>query len=244
MALGLVTYPALVGAFLANSQTSRTDEESFDQLVYPPLETLENPELFGYKPATEAQKRKAQEIVDGTPKGPKPIDIAQSLVDRFYDKEPDAISQWPAPASWNPLIVEFFKATSTPANSDMIPWCAAFANWCIERSRRNGSRSASSQSFLSKDFMQTDDPRAGDLAIFTCYDNSSGKSLGLGHATFFKERLSQNRIKVVGGNQSRDRHSSVICETEFSTTDHDARRHVGDKYVPCTMRLNTYIRIV
>lgn len=248
MALGLMTYPALLSRLLASGQTLDKDqkqsEESFDQLVYPPIGALENPEPFGYKPATEAQKKKAQEIVDGTPKGPRPIDVAQSLVDRFYDKDPDAISQWPAPTSWNPLIVEFFNATSRPANDDMIPWCAAFVNWCLGRCGRIGSRSASSQSFLTKDFKQTDDPKTGDLAIFTCYDKSTGKSLGLGHATFFKKKVTNNKITVVGGNQSVDRHSSIICEKEFVTTDSDARRHVDGKYVLCTIRLNAYIRIV
>jgi uncharacterized protein (TIGR02594 family) len=241
--LGLAGYPLIGGVLPALGQTAEEADLTFDQLIYPPIEALDDPQPFGYKPATEAQKKRAKEIVDGTPKGPRPIDIAQSFVDRFYAKEPEAISQWPAPANWNPLIVDFFGATSYRANNDMIAWCAAFANWCLERSGRTGSRSAASQSFLSKDFKATNDPKPGDLAVFTCYDKASGKSLGLGHVTFFKGTISNTRIRVVGGNQSGDGHSSIISEREFSTVDRDVRRHVGNNYVLCTMKFNTYLQI-
>src|SRR5260370_10507064 len=97
---------------------------------------------------------------------------------------------------------------------------------------KSGTRSASSQSFLSKQFKQTTTPKNGDLIVFTCYDIATNKSLGLGHVTFFKEALPGNKIRVVGGNQSADGHSSVISETTFLTTDTQAHRHVGNKYVP------------
>lgn len=242
LALGLIGYHRLL-VQLAEGQAAGQEPATFDQLVYPPIEALDNPQPFGYEPATEAQKKKARDIADSTPKGPRPIDIAQSFVQRFSVKDPDAISQWPAPASWNPLIVEFFSVTSIRAKNDMIAWCAAFANWCIERSGHNGSRSASSQSFLSRFFQPTNDPTAGDLAIFTCYDKETGKSLGIGHVGFFKERRTNDTITVVGGNQSGDGHFSIISEKQLSTKDVSARRHVSNKYVPCTMRLNTFIKI-
>jgi uncharacterized protein (TIGR02594 family) len=217
--------------------------EPFNQLIYPPIEALDNPEPFGYQPATEDEINKAKLISEQTPKGPRPIDIAQSFVDRFYKSELNAISQWPAPSHWNPLIVEFFSATSYHANNDMIAWCAAFANWCLERAGKSGSRSAASQSFLSKDFEATKNPKPGDLAIFTCYDKASGKSLGLGHVTFFKSKISETYINVVGGNQSGDGHSSIISERPFFVADRDVGRHVGNNYVTCTMRLNRYISV-
>lgn len=230
---------------LQSSLASSAEEISpFDQLIYPPIESLDDPEVFGYSPPTQAQRDKAREIVAATKRGPTPVDIAQSVVDRFFKQDPEAISQWPAPAAWNPLIVEFFSATTYKANNDMVAWCAAFANWCIERSGRNGSRSAASQSFLSDQFKATSEPKPGDLAVFTCYDLSTGRSLGLGHVTFFKEKLPNNFIRAVGGNQSGDGHSSIISESTFITTDRRVRRHIGNNYVPCTMRLNTYISIV
>jgi uncharacterized protein (TIGR02594 family) len=240
--LGIV--PGMICAHNLFGQTAVPQVESFDQLIYPPLAALDRPEPFGYRPATEEQKRIAKQMIDGTPKGPRPIDIAQSFVDRFYAISPSLISQWPAPDSWNPLIVDFFQSTSIRAENDMIAWCAAFANWSLERSGRNGSRSASSQSFLSKEFKKTDSPSPGDLAVFTCYDSSSGKSLGLGHVTFFKQQLSDDTIRVIGGNQSGDGHSSIIRESAFPTDARSVRRHVDDKYIACTMKLNTYIRVV
>lgn len=242
--LGVAAWSPLCSLLRATDASTGQEEAVFDQLTYPPIEALDNPQPFGYNPPTEAQKQKAKDIINGTPKGPAPIDLAQSFVDRFYRSDPDAISQWPAPASWNPLIVEFFSATSIRANNDMIAWCAAFVNWCIERTSRNGSRSASSQSFISKDFKATQNPAPGDVAVFTCHDKQSDSSLGIGHVAFYKENLPNGRIRVVGGNQSSDRHSSIISESVFSIAATNVRRHVGNEYVSCTMRLNTYIKIV
>jgi uncharacterized protein (TIGR02594 family) len=241
MILGLATYSAVLSA--SRAAQSETDA-AFYELTYPPFGALTEPQEFGYKAATEEQKRIARDIINGTPKGPKPIDLAQSFVDRFYQRDPKVISQWPAPAEWNPLIKEFFDATSTPKNNDMTPWCAAFVNWCLERAGRIGSKSSSSQSFLSRYFKTVQEPQYGDLAIFSCYEKSTEKCLGIGHATFFKEKLPNGRILVVGGNQSKDGHSSIISEAKFMTGDRDVYRTIGGKYVPCTMRLNSYVRVV
>ncbi len=237
--LGLLALPLLAIPTFAFGQNN-SDDDAFDQLIYPPIGSLDSPKLFGYEPATQAQVEKARLIINNTPRGPSPIDIARSFVSRFAVQDPEAISQWPAPKEWNPVVVEFFRATSTKANSDMIPWCAAFANWCIERSGRKGSRNAGSQSFLSSAFKRTSMPKRGDLAIFTCFD-SSGRSLGLGHVTFFDSIADDRHINVVGGNQSSHGHSSIISATAFPSYDRPVRRTVGSKKVPCTMRLNTYI---
>jgi uncharacterized protein (TIGR02594 family) len=234
--IGLIGSPAILVC-------GQDTDEPIYELTYPPFEAITSPQTFGYQEASEKDKDKARAIIQGTPSGPGPIDVAQSFADRFFESDPKAISQWPAPDSWNPLIVEFFRATGTPNNNDMIPWCAAFANWCLERAGRSGSRSASSQSFLSKHFEQVKEPQAGDLAIFTCYDKSTKASLGVGHVAFFKEKLAENRIRVVGGNQSKDGHSSIISYAEFITTDREVRRKISGKYVSCQMRLNTFVRI-
>jgi uncharacterized protein (TIGR02594 family) len=238
--IGLANCPLLA----VDDQPDAKVEGLSYQLVYPSIESLDRPQPFGYKPASEAQKQRAKEAVAATPKGPTPIDVARSFIERYYDKEPEVISQWPAPDAWNPLLVEFFTATTHRANNDMIPWCAAFTNWCLERCGRTGSRSTSSQSFFSKEFKTTNYPKPGDLAIFTCYDKQSGKSLGLGHVGFFKEKLSSNKITVVGGNQSGGGHYSIISEVPFTTTERGVRRHFGNSYVSCMMRLNNYISII
>lgn len=229
-------------------------DDEFLELVYPSEDELkkavlkrlrlQNPFLLGTEKPTDAQKDKTQKIVEGTPKGPRPIDIAQSFVDRFALSDPDAISQWPADAAWNPLVVEFFTATSLVVKNDMVPWCAAFANWCITRAGIAGTNSAASQSFLVKEFFeQTDDPQFGDVAIFTCYSKSTGKSVGLGHVTFFKEWRGEDKILVIGGNQSADGRSSIISEKEYRTGARDVWRTIDGERVLVTMKLNTFARM-
>jgi len=125
--LGLMMAPSLLISGRSFGQTTE-EVESFEQLTFPPISALDQPGLFGYKPATQAQIDKARLIVNSTPRGPAPIDIAKSFITRFSNTDAEAISQSPSPASWNPLVVEFFRSTSTKANNDMIAWCAAFAN--------------------------------------------------------------------------------------------------------------------
>jgi uncharacterized protein (TIGR02594 family) len=242
VALGLVTYPF---ALAASQRTESSVDEPSYELTYPPFNALTDPQRFGYKEATKEQKKIACDMIRGTPEGPnvKPIDIAQHFIDTYYRDNPKLISQWPAPAEWNPLIVEFFKATSKPMNDDMTPWCAAFANWCLLRARRDGSNDASSQSFLTRYFKIIQEPQYGDLAIFTCYDELTGKSLRVGHVAFFTEKLANGYIKVVGGNQAKDGHYSIICEDTMMTGGHDTHRRVNGKYVSCTRRLNNFVRI-
>jgi uncharacterized protein (TIGR02594 family) len=244
MNAGLMAASVSVFNPIAGAQ-SEPEELPFTQLNYPPFDALDAPQKFGLNEPTQAQKAKVSQIIQSTPRGPRPYDVARSFVDRFYGKDPEVISQWPRPAAWNPLIVEFFSATTKKANNDMIPWCAAFANWCLIRSNRVGSNSAASQSFLaSRAFKKTDEPKVGDLAIFTCFDQKSGKSLGLGHATFVRELPANGKLKVTGGNQSTDGHSSIICDSEYPLGDRIVKRHVGGNYVPTVMRLSKYISIV
>jgi uncharacterized protein (TIGR02594 family) len=188
--------------------------------------------------------KKAQEIIDATPKGPTPFVIAKSFVDRFAKTDPEAISQWPAPKNWNPLVKGFFSATSLRVNNDMIDWCAAFVNWCIERNNIKGTNSAASQSFVTAGLYQkVQQPTQGNLVVFTCYDKQSGKNLGIGHVAFYEAPAGEDRIRVIGGNQSADGHSSIISERTFLTTPFEVRRHVGGEYVPCIYKLNSFLTV-
>lgn len=241
---GLALSPLALASVSCRAQDVGPSEE-FSELVYPDFASLDSYQLFGDKAPNKAQREKAAAIIQGTPTGPTPFAIAKSFVDRYTTQDPQAISQWPKPAAWNPLVVQFFSATAYKANNDLTPWCAAFANWCLERAGKKGSRSAGSQSFLDqKYFKQTSEPKTGDLAIFTCYDLVSKKSLGLGHVGFFKEKLADGRIGVLGGNQSVEGKSSIICEKPYSIGDVGLKRTINGKKVPCTMRLNTYISLV
>jgi uncharacterized protein (TIGR02594 family) len=241
-AAGLLSLPVLLEATESLAKPRR--REIIFLLQYPPVGRVSETRSGSNPKPTAEQVRIANEIIAGMPTGPRPVDIAQTFVDRFYDKNPALISQKPAPAARNPLIGKFFQDTSTPNSGDIIAWCAAFANFCIHRSGKTGSRSASSQSFLQSAFRQTQNPEVGDLAVFTCFSPSTGKSLNLGHVAFYKERIDDTHIRVVGGNQSGDGHSSIISETVMLTTDRTVKRHLpnGD-YLPVTMRLNTFVSL-
>jgi uncharacterized protein (TIGR02594 family) len=240
---GLVTYPIL----LAASETQRDKDEPFAEVAYPDFGAISAPEKFGLNPPTEEQRAKAQLMINNAPVGPHPIDVAQSFIDR-YSSDPKSISQWPKPEPWNPLIAEFFNATSEPANNDMIPWCAAFANWCLERANHIGSKSPSSQSFLSSSyFKQTQNGERGDLAIFTCYDRTNQqKSLPVGHVAFLKDKLANDSIRVIGGNQrsAEGTYFSIICEKTYPTkTGFRIDRTINGRRVSCILRFNTYIKL-
>ncbi|WP_292495556.1 hypothetical protein, partial [Mesorhizobium sp.] len=107
-----------------------------------------------------------------------------------------------------------------------------------------GSNSAASQSFLDAAFKRAANPERGHLAIFTCVDKASGRSLGIGHVAFVASSPSKpGSIQLLGGNTSKDGHSSIICEKPFSTNPREVRRHVNGVYVPCIMKLSAYIEI-
>jgi uncharacterized protein (TIGR02594 family) len=234
-------------ASLGDEQREQADSTNFVQLIYPPFGAINQPEKFGYAKPSADQKDRAIQIENQSPKGPTPVAIAQSFAERYGKSDPKAISQWPAPDAWNPLIVDFFKSTASPVNNDMIAWCAAFANWCIERNGKTGTRSASSQSFIdpknSKYFIRTDSPDAGDLAVWTCYDSQSGKNLGLGHVAFVTGKPSEDSVPTVSGNTSDDNHYSIIAEKQFSIKDRKVYRTIGGTRVPSVMKLNTYLRL-
>jgi uncharacterized protein (TIGR02594 family) len=219
-------------------------EVTFEQLTFPTFDSLDDPELQGYKRPTAVQQAKAQSVIDATPKGPTPFDIAKSFIDRYEKSDPEAISQWPAPSTWNPLVKEFFSATSLRVNNDMVDWCAAFVNWCIERNSKKGTNSAASQSFVTSGmYKKVSQPSPGNLVVFTCYEKQSGKNLGIGHVAFFEAASGSDKIRVVGGNQSVDGHSSIISKRTYLTTPFDVHRHVGGEYLPCIYKLNSFLAI-
>ena len=227
---------------------SRTEIEApLFELKFPSFKLLRKPTgqtTYGHRIPDKAKKEKVNAILAATPAGPRPIDIAQSFVDRFYKSEPLTISQRPSDDAWNPLIVEFFSATGDPANSDMIPWCAAFANWCLRRAKRNFTSDAGSQSFLQdKRFKTVTEPEIGDLVVFTCYGKASKKSVGLGHVAFVKEKPDGTSITVVGGNQSRDGHSSIISHVVYPLGDREITRTIAGRKVPVVMRKSAYISV-
>lgn len=219
-------------------------DPSLTDLEYPSFDSLKSTRLFGNQPPSLEQLNHAKDVVNATPHGPTAFAIAQSFVDRFSLTNPRLISQWPKPEAWNPLVVEFFKATTLNANNDMVPWCAAFANWCLERAGKKSSKSAASQSFLDDAFERTSAPKVGDLAVFTCFKPGTQVTVGLGHVGFVASLPSEGFIEVLGGNQTADGHASIISRKKYATGDRSVYRTIRGKKTPCTMRLNTYIKVI
>lgn len=110
--------------------------------------------------------------------------------------------EWPVRA--NPLIVQFFDATTlrTPSG-DQTAWCAAFVNWCLVRARFGRSDAAellpATSSAASETFRRwgaaTNDPQPGDIVVFR-HRLDAGK----GHVGFFVGRAGASLL-VLGGNQ-------------------------------------------
>lgn len=228
------------------SVAGRRGREVITLLQFPPPASISHPQgraSAGLGEPSTRQVAHAKEILRSMPRGPRPLDIAQAFVDRFYRQDPAAISQPPPPGARNPLISAFLEGTGIGAAEDVVPWCAAFANFCIVRSGLSGSGSASSQSFLDPPFQPQTKPEEGDLAVFTCY-GAAGQNLRLGHVAFFKETVDADHIRVVGGNQSAGGHSSIICESTAQTTNHLVRRRTsGGRSIEAMMRLSAYVSV-
>ena len=200
-------------------------------------------EPFGSHPASQKEKERADNIITNTPTGPRPIDVAQSLYDRFYKTDPHAISEWPANEAWNPLIARFFESTDYHTSKDTVAWCAAFLNWCLIRAHRPSTKSPASQSFAETTlFSVTTKPIEGDIAVFTCYEKGTTNSVGLGHVTFFKKMIDDQHILALGGNQS-GKTPSIISEKVFPLAFPSSRSTPSGR-VPVDYRLNRFLHVV
>lgn len=207
---------------------------------YPPLDISAIKPFGSYPPDAEIVRR-AQQLAAGAPNGDDPLRIVRYFI-AAGKENPELIAQTAKNEAWNPLILEFFRATDYKAANDMVPWCAAFVNWCLKRAEKKFSGSAASQSFLHKDFKRTNDPKIGDLAVFTCYDPGTGKSVGLGHVAFVAEKPKSDRVLVAGGNQS-NAGRSMICEKYYPLGPVDSKRTINGQRRNVIFKLNTYVAI-
>jgi uncharacterized protein (TIGR02594 family) len=218
-----------------------------DELLTPtdslPISDLTKKQPFGSHPASREEIAKADAIVANTPTGPRPVDIAQSFVTRFYATDPHAISEWPKAESWNPLIAHFFEATSLHTKQDTVAWCAAFLNWCLERAGRPSTKDSGSQSFATTElFSVTNSPVEGDIAVFTCYKSGTSSSYGIGHVTFFMRGIDDSHFHALGGNQS-GKAPSIICEKQFPKV-FSSSRTIDGRRVPVDYRLNRFLHVI
>ncbi len=76
-------------------------------------------------------------------------------------------------------------------------WCAAFVNAVLGSQGVKGTGKLNARSFLNFG-TATDNPREGDIAVFS----RGGANSGSGHVGFFKGFDAQGNVIIVGGNQS------------------------------------------
>jgi hypothetical protein len=179
------TQPAPLPPSLAASK----DDPSLVDEPLPTLEPAGNIELFGTMPPWDSELKLARQVLSGAPTNCTPLEVASyfwAVGDGSYGEtlKPYVVA-WPK--RWNPVIVEFFKATRTKPEGDSTPWCAALINYCLVRgaigrtlpmSSSAPTKNASAKSFL--DWGQpTTMPRPGDIVVFDNYVS------GGGHVAFF-----------------------------------------------------------
>jgi len=96
----------------------------------------------------------------------------------------------------NNRIVEYFRSTSYKATADEVPWCSAFACWVMERAKKRSPRSARARSW-AKWGREVVQPIYGDVIVL-----SRGNNAYTGHVGFFVALHGEDRILLLGGNQS------------------------------------------
>jgi len=94
----------------------------------------------------------------------------------------------------NPRIVTYHNSTGASAgNTDAVPWCSSFVNYCVEQAGMTGTDSQWALSWEGWGQDVSNDVREGDIVVF--------ERVGLGgHVGFVVEDL-PDFVKVLGGNQ-------------------------------------------
>jgi len=160
---------------------------------------------FGTQAATSDEEALAKKVLEAAPKNCPPIEVALYFHDvgqgKYGDERKPYITAWPV--RWNPVIVEFFKATKLQPSGDTTAWCAAFMNYCLMiaadgKTLPAGSsprtKSATALSFRNWG-KETKNPKPGDIVVF-----KNVKSPGNGHVGFFLADQGE-KVLVLGGNQ-------------------------------------------
>jgi uncharacterized protein (TIGR02594 family) len=103
-------------------------------------------------------------------------------------------------------ILEYHQATGLKASQDEVPWCAAFANWCLRQAWVKGTDSALARSFMGWG-------KSGDLApgaIVVLWRGTP--TAATGHVGFLLDRTDQE-LFLLGGNQD-----NRVSVASFPTT--------------------------
>jgi uncharacterized protein (TIGR02594 family) len=97
----------------------------------------------------------------------------------------------------NPRILEYHATTTLKADSDKIPWCSSFMNWCILQAGGEPTGSALAKSWLSWG-VRAKRPVPGDIVVL-----KRGTNGVFGHVGFLANPINPlvPWIYVLGGNQ-------------------------------------------
>lgn len=100
----------------------------------------------------------------------------------------------------NPRIVLYHSTTKGGAQPDETAWCSSFVNYCIEQAGRRGTDSKWARSWHDDGWGVdvTGSALPGDVVVWR--RRHSGQEGG--HVGFLVERLGDESIRVLGGNQS------------------------------------------
>lgn len=163
-------------------------------------------EPTGTEKPTNAEQVLGQDILKNLPSNCTPIEIALYFLavgqGKFGEDRIPYITAWPE--RWNPVIVEFFRATTLQPSGDTTAWCAAFMNFCLMKSAKdkqlpaNASKPTLSAAALSfrKWGRETSTPRPGDIVVFKNVTAPPGR----GHVGFYLADQGDS-VLVLGGNQ-------------------------------------------
>lgn len=106
------------------------------------------------------------------------------------------VHETPGPAS-TARILDYHNATTLKATSDEVPWCAAFASWCLEQAGVPSTRSAAARSYMTWG-KALSSPRPGCVVVLR-----RGSNPAQGHVAFFVKRQpgADHVLLLLGGNQ-------------------------------------------
>jgi uncharacterized protein (TIGR02594 family) len=178
---------------------------------------------LGTRSPTAEEIALANLVMDGAPSGCTPFEVASYFwavgQGHFGEDRKAYASAWPS--RWNPVIVEFFKATQTKPAGDTTAWCAAFINYCLLQAAKGHTpptgfaaptKSASALSFKSWG-QPTFSPKPGDIVVF---DNITDGDGGKGHVAFYLVDQG-DRVLVLGGNQRDGTPArSTVCRKSYT----------------------------
>lgn len=130
----------------------------------------------------------------------------------------------------NPRIIEYHQigAPKLKAQSDEVPWCAAFVGWVLYQHNIKGTGLANARSYLQwGEYLSTFRP--GCVVIYR-----RGNSSWQGHVGFALEKGILN-IKTLGGNQS-----DMVSIANYSKS-----KVLGYRWHPAFTKLSqTYLRVI